>query len=520
MPKTTQSPCIILIIMAIVLLSAPVTPAWGDRALVIGIGAYSENPDIISPLRGPANDARAMQAFLQTQARYSPSDIKLLLDAEATRQGILAAIETWLLDGTRPGDRVLLFFAGHGAQVPSEQAPNEMDQVLLAVDARVDETGTLLNIIRDKELDRWLNRMSDRQITVIVDACHSGGITRQIGTRSPGLEGLVRTPLNLPAALKLPPVAVQRSIGERSPASLVPSSPNRTVWSAASSWQAAFEYIRKEPRMGFFTHYFIQGISENRADLDGDGLITHLELHRWLDRQSQEYCKWLGPQCSLGLTPTLEVDLVRQIVPVQVTLAGTPPPPPAPVTAVAAQALTTPAPQVAQEPETAPGTVRISILPAERLRKGQTVRFRVESDFDGYLLLLNIDPQDNLVPLFPNAISERQGKGNRIERHRPITIPDGTYGFRFDVDEPLGTGRLLALVTADPVDFSDLLSAGRNIVAVSACQKTDCFEAVPAGQKTDYLLHISARLRAPWLKDTQDRALRWAVGEADYITTP
>ena len=36
------------------------------------------------------------------------------LDAEATRDDILGAIETWLVKGTRPDGDALLHFRGHG----------------------------------------------------------------------------------------------------------------------------------------------------------------------------------------------------------------------------------------------------------------------------------------------------------------------------------------------------------------------------------------------------------------------
>lgn len=527
-----RSACFLL---CLTLLPAPLLAA--DRALVIGIDAYQRDTRI-TPLQGTVNDARAMERFLREHAGYRPENVRLLLDAQATRAGILAAIEEWLIRGTRPGDRVLLHFSGHGAQVRALNPADVHDQVLVSVDTYVDADGNLRNFVRDKELGALLDRIPDRKVTVVVDACHSGAITRQIG--APDVEGLVRTPLALAAAQNLRPLPTRS--GASTQAALLPSTPNRTVWTAVSSHQLAYEDIEERPRMGFFTRRFIEGVARGRADLDGDGQVSHLELHRWLGRESEGYCRRLGAKCRLGITPTLEVARALQVVPVQVTLAGqgppaqdiqglasaalvatapTPPTLPAvpvapaagggtgasatgPVAPTPAGVVTAPTPLA---PQVAVDRLRLEILPNDRPRVGQPVYFRVTSPFDGHLLVLNIDPEGRLIQLFPNRYSERQAKAARIERGRPITIPDATYGFEFTVQAPLGAGRLLALVTGDPVDLSDLADPARGL------------EAVPVGAAADHLLRIAERLRQTWTADgLVQRPLRWELAEQHYHT--
>lgn len=496
-----------------------------DRALLIGIDAYQRDPRI-TPLQGTLNDARAMERFLREQAGYRPENIRLLLNEEATRDGIIQSIEQWLIAGTRPGDRVLLHFSGHGAQVPALRPGDLHDQVLVAVDAYVDGRGNLRNFVRDKELGALLDRIPDRKVTVVVDACHSGAITRQIGI--PNLDGLVRTPMGLAAHQNLTPRLTRSGSATEA---LLPSTPNRTVWTAVSSHQLAYEDIETQPRMGFFTRRFIQGIQERRADLNGDGQVSHLELHRWLGRESAGYCRRLGIRCQLGITPTLEIARTLQVVPVEVTLAGQPAPTqdvqavataalvvpaqspspaissttePMPVVATPPTAPTPPAPQV---PPIVEEDLRIDILPNSTPRYGETVRFRVTSPMDGHLLVLNIDPAGQLIQLFPNRFSERQAQSGRIQRGRPITIPDATYGFEFTVQEPLGSGRLLAIVTADPVDLSDLAAPTRGL------------EVVAVGSEVDHLLKIAERLRQTWTTDAlEQRPLHWELAEHPYQT--
>lgn len=476
-----------------------------DRALVIGIDAYQRDP-VITPLQGTVNDARAMERFLHEHAGFQHDNIRLLLNEQATRAGIVQAIEQWLIDGTRPGDRALLHFSGHGAQVPALDPSDVHDQVLVPVDAFVDAAGNLHNFLRDKELAALLDRIPDRNVTVVVDACHSGAITRQIGV--PDLDGLVRTPMRLAAMQNLTPELTRSG---SAPEALLPSTPNRTVWTAVSSHQLAYEDIETTPRMGFFTRRFIAGIEDRRADLDGDGQVSHLELHRWLGRESAAYCERLGNRCQLGITPTLEVARGLQVVPVDVTLAGQSAPPDD-LQAVATAALVVPAqtyPADSTMPVAPDGddSLRIDILPNSTPRYGETVRFRVTSPLDGHLVVLNIDPAGQLIQLFPNRFSARHAQPGRIQRGQPITIPDATYGFEFTVEEPLGAGRLLALVTADPVDLSDLAAAARGL------------QVVAVGSEVDHLLMIAERLRQTWTTDTfEQRPLRWELAEQPYET--
>lgn len=501
-------------------------PALADRALLIGIDAYERDPHI-TPLSGAVNDARAMRRFLIESGHYRPEEIRLLLDGAATRAGILSAIEEWLIRGTRPGERAFLFFAGHGYQVGSVVNPGDLDQVLISADTHLDSQGVLRDFVRDKELDALLRRLSDRTVTVVVDSCHAGLMTRSTTTLP------VRAPRALWAAQQrlgtLPRAQVTRSAAgaPRAAEPLLESTPDRTVWAAVSPNQLAFE----EGGSGLFTSLFIRGLSERAADLDGDGVVSHVELHSWILARSQEFCSAMPPgQCGLGLTPMLEVHRGLQATPVEVTLAGLDTPELAGLDALAEAALM-PTAQAGLVPVAVPGSgggtgtgaggaaggdgtgglagsgrVSIDISPGNRPRRGERVQFRIESDFDGYLIVFDITPDGRLVQLFPNRFSDRQGRGNTIRAGFPISIPDATYGFDFVVQPPFGAGRLVAVVTADPVDFSDIATQARNL------------EPVPVGADTDYILIIAERLRQVWTGDEVDRPVRYGLAQRRYVT--
>src|ERR1019366_2271187 len=78
-------------------------------ALIIGINGYQK----VSPLRFARGDAEGVSQILQARFKFEPARIKLLLDCDATRQGILQSFFS-LRKEAGPDDRVLVFLAGHG----------------------------------------------------------------------------------------------------------------------------------------------------------------------------------------------------------------------------------------------------------------------------------------------------------------------------------------------------------------------------------------------------------------------
>lgn len=83
-------------------------------ALVIGINDYKH----ISPLRGCVADADDMVDYLTNTLGVSPSRIINLRNEQASRREIKKSIAALASDDRiQPGNPILIFFAGHGAQV-------------------------------------------------------------------------------------------------------------------------------------------------------------------------------------------------------------------------------------------------------------------------------------------------------------------------------------------------------------------------------------------------------------------
>ena len=126
-----------------------------------------------------------MSSVLQ-ETGIDAEDIRLLLDERATCQGIKDCID-WLLEDVRDGDTRVLYYSGHGAQLPRYGIGDRVD--------RKDETLVPYDFDWSDEralTDDWfLNLYSQlpygAAFLVIFDCCHSGGLNRGTHAKILGL---------------------------------------------------------------------------------------------------------------------------------------------------------------------------------------------------------------------------------------------------------------------------------------------------------------------------------------------
>jgi hypothetical protein len=192
------------------------------RALLIGINTYqpagtkATHPagcvygrcelGAFENLEGSVNDAQAMADLLTSPKFGFPADKVALLTnpgpprprpglvvlpaADTTREGILAAMQKYLVDLPQRGDAVVFYDASHGSlRINSKGTKLQV----LVNDKLVHADSTLVPAdaykggydVRDREMTRIFNAALDKGIhlTVIFDSCHSGGATRGIGPK-------------------------------------------------------------------------------------------------------------------------------------------------------------------------------------------------------------------------------------------------------------------------------------------------------------------------------------------------
>ena len=83
------------------------------RALCVGINSYDLQDQ---NLTGCTNDANAWLKLLVEHYDFPRSDVRLMVDSEATRAGILGGLKD-LFEGARPGDVLVFANSSHGSYV-------------------------------------------------------------------------------------------------------------------------------------------------------------------------------------------------------------------------------------------------------------------------------------------------------------------------------------------------------------------------------------------------------------------
>lgn len=135
------------------------------KAVCVGINNY---PGTQNDLQGCVNDANDWCALL-TGYGFETS---LMLDAQATRQNIKAALDG-LVVSAAPGDVVVFTYSGHGTQTLDldNDEGDTYDEALYVYDGK----------IVDDELRAIINKIDPRATLIVIsDSCFSGSVTRLI----------------------------------------------------------------------------------------------------------------------------------------------------------------------------------------------------------------------------------------------------------------------------------------------------------------------------------------------------
>ena len=156
------------------------------HALLIGVGSYP-GLEIKEQLDGPPHDVAALKDLLIGSLGFKPDAVKTLVDEQASRKNIMAALEDLVLN-TRAKDIVFIYFTGHGTGgydlKHKEMGIDPFTGAILPWDFKLDvDIDKMLSglIIGKRDIRPLLTRLDkDRKVTVIFDACYSEDAVRAI----------------------------------------------------------------------------------------------------------------------------------------------------------------------------------------------------------------------------------------------------------------------------------------------------------------------------------------------------
>ncbi len=152
------------------------------RALLVGINDY---PDPANRLEGCVNDVFLMSSVLQ-ECGFAPEDIRVVLNERATATAVVDRLH-WLLDDVETADERVLFYSGHGAQMPVYGVSDEVDHMNECL-VPYDFDWTPQHAVTDKQFFNLYSQLPyDCYFAAIFDCCHSGGMTREGGRKVRGI---------------------------------------------------------------------------------------------------------------------------------------------------------------------------------------------------------------------------------------------------------------------------------------------------------------------------------------------
>jgi tetratricopeptide (TPR) repeat protein len=211
-------------------------------ALVIGVAKYQNLADKDN-LQFSERDAESIYSILISPegGSFPAQNVHRLIGPRATLANIRRELEEWLPSVSKEGDRVLVYFAGHGfvADGRAYLAPYDIRPDSIAATAYPMQT--LGSVFGGKVQGKWK--------VLITDACHSGAISGDSA-----------------AALNRGMTDVNKSI---------------FVLSASRDREQSFESPDWGGGHGIFTYYVERGLA-GQADEDGDGLVTADELAEYV----------------------------------------------------------------------------------------------------------------------------------------------------------------------------------------------------------------------------------------------
>jgi uncharacterized caspase-like protein/tetratricopeptide (TPR) repeat protein len=224
----------------------PITGAVGiprSYALVVGISEYAKLPPR-GQLKFPSRDAAAIYAALISPegGQFPPENVHRLIGKQATLANLRKELEEWLPSVSKDGDRVLIYFAGHGFVSGGQAylAPYDID--LADIPGTSYSMKTLGQVVGGRIKAKWK--------VLLTDACHSGAITPEADASQ------INTSL----------VRIDQSLFSLTASRDREQSFESDIWGGGH---------------GVFTYYVMKAI-EGEADDNRDGVVTADELAEYV----------------------------------------------------------------------------------------------------------------------------------------------------------------------------------------------------------------------------------------------
>ena len=224
-------------------------------AVVIGIDNYTSDPNI-TPLRGAANDAKAIATALKQYAGFEHV-ILLTSDQESTSQptgNIIWKVLTDLKNYVDEDSMLVVAFSGHGVERKSDHQVFLLPQDALSNPDYYERTAISVNQVKD-----FIKQTKATQVMLLLDSC------RNDPTAGKGAEDNKLTK-NYIDAFDMKNSGVKAFV----------------TFYAAEEGQRAWEY--QEKKQGYFSYAFVEGLKGAAKDPEtGEVTLGRLIEHMYTE---------------------------------------------------------------------------------------------------------------------------------------------------------------------------------------------------------------------------------------------
>lgn len=388
-----------------------------DRALLIGVGNY-QNP--IANLPGINLDIGIMKEVAESLG-FAASNIKVLMDKEATLSNVRSTMDSWLVNGVNPDDRVLIYYSGHGAPIPDENGDEEdgADEVLTMHDLSVTRRNgkaALSGVLVDDEFNTILSKIRSKNVLVLIDACHSGTATKSIhlSTRSLGVADGIDKLFEYEG---MPLSSRSFKVEGKNFA----SGDGYVAISAAADNEKSIATKRGS--------VFTLGVKDAvlKAKKEGDDNLTPRKI--W--HTAKEFVsRSLPPERRFNPQINGSNALMDRALNLVATSQGR-----------------GPAWRKVEQLADGSGTVKL-LADKQSFYEGDNLVLRIQVPEDGYLNIVSVGPDDVPTVLFPNQYHQ----DNRVTAGT-VTLPTEKMNFDLATRAPYGANLTVAVVTKQPINL-------------------------------------------------------------------
>jgi Caspase domain/Domain of unknown function (DUF4384) len=440
-------------------------PGWAaNHALILWIGDYGDPKNNLPGIDLDAANARKIAVAMGVP----PQNTTEVSNAQLTGENMARAL-VGLYQRIREGDKVFIYYSGHGSQIAGHETQARCTEGLMVRDG----------LVLDSEMQKVLTAIGNKasQLVMMNDSCFSGGAaTRNLAPPEPDMKAKFMPPDAKTNSAVTEAYACGNATNTtrmtRSLTALAGNTRGPQVLYIAASNDTQVSFATSKGSLGTLAWATCMGTAQ--ADADRSGRINGEELRACsqaiIDRSKARQTITLQGHAQLPLS------FVQAAAPA----AG-----PAPAPAAAAAPAPAPAPAPTPTPTLAPAPSNAAVdaskaladlhaaadrslqvqlsLARPSLRIGKDLLdFSVNTAQPGYLYLLQVGSDSKTFNLlFPNKLDENNFLSAGSHR-----FPRAQWRLR--AGGPAGTSHLLAIVSPVKRDFARGLQQGSVFASAAA----------------------------------------------------